>query len=100
MESLDYGVLAQLVERCVRIAEVRGSNPLSSTKQKQLALLCELFLFGYKSGGVMALASYASLRGALVRRFDPAYLHQTKSIGNTTFSVLFLLPSGRASRWL
>ncbi len=37
MESLEYGVLAQLVERCVRIAEVRGSNPLSSTTSPQAA---------------------------------------------------------------
>ncbi len=27
------GAVAQLGERCVRIAEVRGSSPLSSTKQ-------------------------------------------------------------------
>ena len=38
MESLEYGVLAQLVERCVRIAEVRGSNPLSSTTSEWTTL--------------------------------------------------------------
>ena len=32
MERLNYGVLAQLVERQVRNLEVRGSNPLCSTK--------------------------------------------------------------------
>ena len=31
-----YGSLAQLVERCVRNAEVRGSNPLRSTNHKSL----------------------------------------------------------------
>ena len=40
-DSLKDGVLAQLVERCVRIAEVRGSNPLSSTRVGSV----ELFFF-------------------------------------------------------
>lgn len=32
-----FGVLAQMVERCVRIAEVRGSTPLGSTTSPQAA---------------------------------------------------------------
>ena len=31
----EYGALAQLVARYIRIVEVRGSNPLSSTKSKE-----------------------------------------------------------------
>ena len=30
-KSLQLGPLAQLVERCIRIAEISGSNPLRST---------------------------------------------------------------------
>ena len=40
-----FGVLAQMVERCVRIAEVRGSTPLGSTTSPQAAYrLRRLFL--------------------------------------------------------
>lgn len=46
------GPVAQLGERCVRIAEVRGSNPLRSTKQEQTNspkgefLFCLIWKFG------------------------------------------------------
>ena len=70
------------------IQEVSGSIPLISTKQKQLALLCELFLFGYKSGGVMALASYAPRSvGQTVRsRLSPS--KRNLSYGNADFSSM------------
>ena len=32
--TITFGRLAQLGERCVRIAEVEGSNPLLSTKRE------------------------------------------------------------------
>lgn len=31
-DTNQHGAVAHLVERCIRIAEVRGSSPLSSTK--------------------------------------------------------------------
>ena len=33
----DFGPVAQLVERCIRIAEVSGSNPLRSTTKIRLS---------------------------------------------------------------
>ena len=46
------GVLAQMVERCVRIAEVRGSTPLGSTKMEQaIKIACSIF---YKILGAFA----------------------------------------------
>ena len=36
-EQIDYGALAQLVARDIRIVEVRGSTPLCSTKTSAIA---------------------------------------------------------------
>jgi hypothetical protein len=36
---LNNGLVAQLVERRLRMAEVRGSSPLKSTKPKKLKLV-------------------------------------------------------------
>ena len=40
-----YGDIAQLVERCVRNAEVRGSSPLISTKIRKVANKATFSLF-------------------------------------------------------
>lgn len=40
-----YGDIAQLVERCVRNAEVRGSSPLISTKLRKVANKATFSLF-------------------------------------------------------
>lgn len=44
-ENKTYGRLAQLGERCVRIAEVESSNLLSSTSSKASKMLALLFYF-------------------------------------------------------
>ncbi len=42
--NLKKGPIAQLVERCIRIAEIRGSIPLRSTHKKQyLPTLRQIF---------------------------------------------------------
>lgn len=46
IELFTNGGVAQLGERCVRIAEVRGSNPLSSTIKKSVRL--DGFFYGKK----------------------------------------------------
>lgn len=44
--GMTFGDIAQLVERCVRNAEVRGSSPLISTR-KQKAARRAVFLFAF-----------------------------------------------------
>ena len=44
-----YGLVAQLGERCVRIAEVEGSIPFESTKRKCDLFRQVAFSFGFRS---------------------------------------------------
>jgi hypothetical protein len=78
MFHVKQGPLAQLVERCIRIAEVIGSNPIWSTMQKPCYLARFLYL----------------LQVALLRRTSAgrqvagcSYKESTPKKDNSTFKI-------------
>ena len=48
MSAEIHGLVAQLGERCVRIAEVEGSIPFGSRKKEHLCRLTKVFFFSMK----------------------------------------------------
>ena len=60
-----HGPVAQLGERCVRIAEVEGSNPFGSTKQKDQYADWSFCLVDRCGGVIRSLRSLYANRGAL-----------------------------------
>ncbi len=55
---LRLGLVAHLVERCIRIAEVRGSSPLKSTNNKLAKLCLDNLLFIMDSNWLEARRVY------------------------------------------
>ena len=76
-ETFIHGPIAQLVERCIRIAEVWGSNPHRSTKNIHMLITLWIFLFHVKQnksgcrGRALAIGRWALAGKAKAHRPKP-----------------------------